>query len=392
MEVEKKRLYNYEYMKIALVVTGLPNDLAPARSAFNVAYAKALVNKNHDVTFIYVRSIHPKRKIVYNTTNDLIKTLELSVYLPKTFFNQSKLVKGLFKFLLKNHKNILKSFDVYHAIGGNALESAYTIAQYFKKPLIVQFIGSDLNLHFAKLLKNKSFLKGISYSSYRCFNSKALQNIFVNEYEFNESCKVLYRGIDLSKYQFNFQLDDSLNIIFLGGFPSNEPNIKGGETLLDAINILKKEEYANPIKIKIGGPNSIQIQDKAHSISNFDIEFIGAISRMQVLEELKKSHIVIIPSVNEGLPNVLYESMATGNVIIATNVGGIPEVLDSTGLLEPNNSILLADKILQVINKDTPESMFQIAKINRRIIENFDSSNFINSYIQLYTSCTIKID
>ena len=44
---------------------------------------------------------------------------------------------------------------------------------------------------------------------------------------------------------------------------------------------------------------------------------------------MSQSHVVAIPSMAEGLPNVLYEAMASGNMIIASNVGGIPEVLES---------------------------------------------------------------
>jgi glycosyltransferase involved in cell wall biosynthesis len=62
--------------------------------------------------------------------------------------------------------------------------------------------------------------------------------------------------------------------------------------------------------------------------------------------------LLVLPSLNEGLPRVILEAMATGLPVVATSVGGIPElVMDGrTGLLvRPGDERALADAVCRVL-------------------------------------------
>jgi len=58
------------------------------------------------------------------------------------------------------------------------------------------------------------------------------------------------------------------------------------------------------------------------------IHFLGACSKSQVLDQMAKAHILVLPSYTEGFPIVLIEAMVMGCGIVATKVGAIPEMLD----------------------------------------------------------------
>ena len=58
------------------------------------------------------------------------------------------------------------------------------------------------------------------------------------------------------------------------------------------------------------------------------LNFVGSLDKEEVLGEMIKSSILILPSYTEGFPNVILEAMAMKCSVIATDVGAIPEMLD----------------------------------------------------------------
>ena len=76
---------------------------------------------------------------------------------------------------------------------------------------------------------------------------------------------------------------------------------------------------------------------------------------------MKAFDIFVLPSLKEGLPYTILEAMAAEIPIIATNVGGMPEMLDDCGILIPSkNPELIREKILFVINN--PEKVKQMVQ------------------------------
>ncbi|MEK7165035.1 MAG: glycosyltransferase family 4 protein [Patescibacteria group bacterium] len=94
--------------------------------------------------------------------------------------------------------------------------------------------------------------------------------------------------------------------------------------------------------------------------------------------------IFVIPSVKEGMPYVLLEAMAAGLPIVATNVGGIPEIIKDgqTGLLvPPKNPEKLAAAIGRLI--DDPGLRNKLATNARKKVKKYSLSKMLAQYQEL---------
>ena len=126
------------------------------------------------------------------------------------------------------------------------------------------------------------------------------------------------------------------------------------------------------------------LYDKVISIVNNDpllksrIEVKKYISHSEMPAYLNKIKIFVFPSLSDGLPNTLLESMACGNIIIATPVGGIPDVISNgiNGFLLYNGVSVsnLVSLILRVVSLSCHE-LENISRNARATIEKFYTFN-----------------
>lgn len=370
-------------MNILLLVTGFPSEKDPARSAFNLRYADELVLLGHQVTVLYLRSIHPKRSLIRRCKISNHNIIEFSLLLPFIDFKkQIYIFKFLFNLSLTFHK--IKC-DVIQGIGGDTAIPANIIAKKINKSYFIQFIGNDLNIDIKYLIKNTVYKKSITDSSCYGFESKALEIIFSKNFPNLNKKHVLYRGIDFISYNYNFNIANEIQILFLGGFPYNN-NIKGGYTLLESILLLNSKKIKNNICFNIGGPDIIDLSGFLKKINNpkIRVNVIGLVEKEEIKNQMSNSNIIVIPSESEGIPNVMWEGMASGNLIIASSVGGIPEVLsiDSCGVLVPANSPnVMTDEFFKYVNN--PHKIEEKAILSRSVVEKFYYSDFVKKNIEL---------
>lgn len=156
----------------------------------------------------------------------------------------------------------------------------------------------------------------------------------------------------------------------IGLIGSMAANYKGIDTAIVALN--KIRERGLEFEFRILGEGNKEPYKKLIKKYNLEdnVVFSGVFpSGELVLNWLDELDLYLQPSKTEGLPRALIEAMSRGIPSIASNVGGIPELLSKDYLINPNDAISLSNKIFDVLsNVEIRESM---ATTNIQVAEQY---------------------
>jgi glycosyltransferase involved in cell wall biosynthesis len=152
-------------------------------------------------------------------------------------------------------------------------------------------------------------------------------------------------------------------LLYIGGF--HDP-VKGGEVLLDALPAILA---AHPgVRVTIAGPG--EPPERLRAV-NGSASWLGWLDAEAKATALREADIFLLPSTSEGLPVALLEAMAYGKPIVATRVGGIPDVLaDGTeGLLVPPGDVEALSSAVTTLVAD-PDRAWSLGRAAKeRVVE-----------------------
>jgi len=168
---------------------------------------------------------------------------------------------------------------------------------------------------------------------------------------FNVQHSVVKPGINLERFNRVKRKIDLQEGSIRMGFIGRVVKEKGVFELLKAYRILKQKHKSIELKIAGDGKALIQLQDKARGLEfSKDIKFYGEVSLSELF--YKEIDILVLPSISEGLPVSILEAMASGVLVVASNVGGIAEVIENKYnglLLESCNPDEIANAVEKLI-------------------------------------------
>lgn len=117
--------------------------------------------------------------------------------------------------------------------------------------------------------------------------------------------------------------------------------------------------------------------------------FCGA--RHDIPSVLNGFDVFVLPSLNEGMPNSVLEAMATGLPVLASNVGGTPEVVEDqqTGMLFPSDHEKILEKQLEALVLDSEKRKTFGQKGRHRVVQLFSLNKMVQEYENLYKTIVV---
>ncbi|WP_053977518.1 glycosyltransferase [Mangrovimonas xylaniphaga] len=200
-----------------------------------------------------------------------------------------------------------------------------------------------------------------------------------------ERVHVVYSGLDLKSVDTPISSEDSkiLRLISVG----RSHWIKGYSYTLDACKLLKDSGMGFKYLI-VGGANMIEYQYQVHDLGlELEVELLEGQSYEAVQHLIGRADLLLLPSVKEGIANVVLEAMALGTLVVSTNCGGMAEVIrdGENGFLVPiRDSQAIAEAVMRV--QSLPESKLEAirAKAQATITAQHDEAIMVKGMLALY--------
>lgn len=211
--------------------------------------------------------------------------------------------------------------------------------------------------------------------------------VLINKRAFTkDNIVTIYNGIDLSRYCQAIQgaecasQKDKIQFLSVGRF--NEA--KDYPNLLQAIS--KVIQLYNNIHFNIAGDGELRREIERLIIQLNLSEYVTLLGRRSDIPELmRSSDFFILSSAWEGFGLVVAESMASGTFVIATDCGGVKEVMGGNGILvPPRDSDALAQAILKALKLSDEKKYSNNINALNYVKENFDLNKIMDKWIKIY--------
>lgn len=209
------------------------------------------------------------------------------------------------------------------------------------------------------------------------FVSKAALEDFSNTFFRPPQYTIFYNGMKSSGETFEYTTDLNHNVLCIARLESS----KGQDVLIHAFRRIV-DQVGDAKLILIGaGPNKEELQSIIRDIDLEESVFlVGEISPDDVLNRLKNAYMTVLPSRMDNCPLAIIESIGLGIPMVASNVGGIPEIIrDGVDgfLVPPEDPGVLAEKIIHLL-KDPKLRNGMSANAFYRFQNYFELSKVIN--------------
>lgn len=283
-------------------------------------------------------------------------------------------------------------YDVIDAQAYSPLLSSRIASRIKKVPLIGtihdtssnnndQWIQSSNTASFMeKFLVNLNFDKIITVSH-------ATKNSLIHDFGVNsEKISILYNGVDLVKYD-SVHVDAVVenSIIFVGRLAPH----KHVDHLITSVNELQKTILDLKLTIVGKGEEKNKLTQMVNELKlDKIITFKQDLNDEELITEIKKSELLVLPSTREGFGMVLAEANCCYKPVVTYASGGTVEVVKdgyNGFLIESENTKMLTQKIQEILeNKELKEFLGQNGR--KKVEKDFNWEKIVSQYVQIINS------
>ncbi len=215
-------------------------------------------------------------------------------------------------------------------------------------------------------------------------NSQALHTVLAQGCGVPEKrLSVIHNGIDTQLFNHSDTQPDAPTVLHVGRLVPD----KNQETLIKAFSLVRKQIANAQLRIVGDGPLLDQLQRLAQTLlPKNSYQFVPGTTSIAPI--YRQGTLFAMSSVREGLPNVVLEAMACGLPVVATRVGGIPELVEDgvTGLLvSPQNHEDMASSMITLLAHPTNARAFGRAGQDT-LQKKFSLSASLSAHLALFDS------
>jgi glycosyltransferase involved in cell wall biosynthesis len=231
-------------------------------------------------------------------------------------------------------KTVVLESDILVSFGSNlCLKGMPQIAKWLQKPLVTCFRGNDFDAAIFSNKKQDLIYALENSSAIACVTKEKVERI--KRLELNPNVWFTPNSIHLeawetlesdtllaAKYKATLNVEEKTTVIGLIGFLKQKKGIDF------FISSLKKSQFVNKVHLRIVG--EVEPHMETLLITNaIDYSIAVPESQTVLIANYLMCDLVAIPSIYDGMPNVILEAGALEIPILASNAGGIPDLLDN---------------------------------------------------------------
>lgn len=309
---------------------------------------------------------------------DGVKVIKVSAltFLPTRIIFRTNFIPG--RFLDK-----FKKYDVIHF--HNDVDLSFPVfSRSVNKPKILHChcLSITYDSYRKNLIQRYFFRKSADiYIAPSFFVSKLIADLGISK----KQIRVVYNGIDIAKFRPSENGKIKNMLLFVGRL---DPK-KGLLVLLEALNHLKSS-----VKLIIIGPQSrpwffkkllFSIR-KVNEKGFHRVIYLGPLKPDEIIGWYQKASIFILPSLAEGFPVTALEALSCGTTVVATNVGGLPEIVknyENGILVPPNDPVRLAEGIQYLLDNEQIRRKFG-QNGRKEVVKNFSSNVMVKRLNRIY--------
>ena len=300
---------------------------------------------------------------------------------------------GITIFLIRNRKK----YDILHVHQMQDISFLIClISKFFKLPLIVKVANSGKRfdplffINHSKISRKFVLKTMINNIDYVISINKEIKKQLL-ELGFKKS-KILeipngvktdvmpYGGKSIKKF-LKINKDDYL-ISFVGTLTKK----KNVGKLLNAFSVIDFENLNVSLLVVGDGPERENLSQLSKDLCiDKKTHFLGYIENVN--DVLYETDIFILPSLQEGLPNVILEAGAVGVFVICSNISGNNDIIDNKNgiLFDLNSDKDLSDKIKYLLNDDKKRSEMAL-KLKKQVNNNYSIHKISEKYFDVYSN------
>lgn len=338
------------YKPKLLIVTNLfPLPWEPNRAIFNRQHFKHLEEHYNVAVIVTVAWMD-----YYNYKNQ-IKETDNICYIP--YFYTPKIGRRFYGEFMYRSIIIHASKWIYNfapdlLMASWAYPEGLAVKKLAKKLNIeysLKIHGSDVNAHITSKVRGEQIINVANGAKSILSVSNALKEKLIAHGVCRDKIHVVYNGVNKHIFKPADTIRKRNEILFIGNLKQD----KGVQELLEGFALISK--IHPEVKLNIAGSGAmlqvlIELACKL-KIRN-RINFLGNVPHKDLPRMMQNALVVCLPSYAEGVPNVLLESICCGTPVVATNVGGIPEIVKESVngfMCQPKDSLAFSEALNQAL-------------------------------------------